>query len=108
MFKQSKEISPYLFAIVAGPYTFVEQKTHEEDLPPLRVYLRKSVINSVQPEVLDEMLSTTLVGMRYYKDLFGIPYQFNKYDQIFVPEFNAGAMENVACVTFNEAELRRG
>jgi len=58
--------------------------------------------------VLDEMLATTLVGMRFYNDLFGIPYQFNKYDQIFVPEFNAGAMENVACVTFNEAELRRG
>ena len=74
----------------------------------MRVYLRKSVINTVQPEVLDEMLTTTLIGMRYYKDLFGISYQFNKYDQIFVPEFNAGAMENVACVTFNEAELRRG
>lgn len=74
MFKQSMEISPYLFAIVAGPYTFVESKTQEEGLPPMRVYLRKSVIKTVQPEVLDEMLTTTLVGMRFYKDLFGIPY----------------------------------
>jgi aminopeptidase N len=108
VFKQSKEISPYLFAIVAGPYTYVESKKHEEGLPPLRVYLRKSVIKTIQPEVLDEMLMTTLVGMRFYKDLFGIQYQFNKYDQIFVPEFNMGAMENVACVTFSEATLRRG
>jgi len=46
--------------------------------------------------------------MRFYKDLFGIQYQFNKYDQIFVPEFNMGAMENVACVTHSEAMLRRG
>lgn len=74
----------------------------------MRVYLRQSVIGSVERRILDEMLTSTLVGMRFYKDLFGIPYQFNKYDQIFVPEFNAGAMENVACVTFNEAELRRG
>ena len=54
------------------------------------------------------MLYSTQVGMRFYHDLFGVPYQFRKYDQIFVPEFNAGAMENVACVTFSEAELRRG
>ena len=74
----------------------------------MRVYLRKSVIKTVEADILNEMLSTTLVGMRFYKDLFGIPYQFRKYDQIFVPEFNAGAMENVACVTFSEDELRRG
>lgn len=74
----------------------------------MRVYLRRSVIGSIEPYILEEMLYSTLVGMRFYKDMFGIPYQFNKYDQIFVPEFNAGAMENVACVTFNEAELRRG
>jgi aminopeptidase N len=108
VFRQSYQISPYLFAIVAGPYTYVESKVVEEGLPPMRVYLRQSVIDSVEKRILDEMLTSTLVGMRFYKDLFGIPYQFSKYDQIFVPEFNAGAMENVACVTFNEAELRRG
>jgi len=97
-----------LFAIVAGPYTYVESKTHDESLPPMRVYLRKSVIKTVQPEVLDEMLNTTLVGMRFYKDLFGISYQFDKYDQVFVPEFNMGAMENAGCVTFTESMLRRG
>lgn len=74
----------------------------------MRIYLRKSVIKDVEPKVLDDMFYSTLIGMRFYKDLFGISYQFSKYDQIFVPEFNAGAMENVACVTFNEAELRRG
>lgn len=80
VFKQSFKISPYLFAIVAGPYTYVESKTHEEGLPPMRVYLRSSVISSVDKAVLDEMLYSTLIGMRYYKDLFGIQYQFNKYD----------------------------
>jgi len=108
VFKQSYRIAPYLFALVAGPYTYVEQKNNEEGLPPLRVYLRKSVIDQVEPHVLTEMMNSTMVGMRFYKELFGVPFQFSKYDQIFVPEFNAGAMENVACVTFSEAKLRRG
>ena len=44
----------------------------------------------------------TQAGMRFYKELFGLAYPFNKYDQVFCPEFNAGAMENVGCVTYNE------
>jgi aminopeptidase N len=46
--------------------------------------------------------------MEFYNDLFGIKYQFSKYDQIFVPEFNSGAMENIGCVTFTEEYLKRG
>ena len=46
--------------------------------------------------------------MRYYKDLFGREYPFGKYDQVFVPEHNYGAMENVGCVTYNESYLYRG
>jgi len=46
--------------------------------------------------------------MKFYKSYFGQPYPFNKYDQIFVPEHNAGAMENVGCVTYNESYLFRG
>lgn len=74
VFQQTFKISPYLFAIVAGPYSYVESQTVEEGLPPLRVYLRSSVIKSIEPQILDEMLYSTLVGMRFYKDLFGIPY----------------------------------
>lgn len=50
----------------------------------------------------DLMFTTTQCGMRFYKELFGKAYPFRKYDQIFVPEFNAGAMENFGCVTFRE------
>ena len=46
--------------------------------------------------------------MRFYHDLFGKKYPFNKYDQIFTPEHNFGAMENVGCVTYNEMYLFRG
>lgn len=43
--------------------------------------------------------------MNFYKDLFGKPYAFRKYDQVFVPEFNEGGMENVGCVTYTEKLL---
>ena len=46
--------------------------------------------------------------MWFYFDLFGHGYPFNKYDQVFVPEHNYGAMENVGCVTYNELYLMRG
>jgi len=46
--------------------------------------------------------------MDYYADFFGVKYPFSKYDQLFVPEFNSGAMENVGCVTFNESYIPWG
>jgi aminopeptidase N len=55
----------------------------------------------------DEIFEVTAQGMDYYTDLFGRPYPFNKYDQLFVPEFNAGAMENVGAVTFHDSFLFR-
>lgn len=71
----------------------------------MRIYARKSLIQDVTHE---EMFKVTKCGMDFYKDLFGRPYPFAKYDQIFVPEHNAGAMENVGCVTYNEGRLFRG
>lgn len=46
----------------------------------MKIYLRKSVISSVKPETLQEMLQITQLGMKYYQDLFGMGYQFSKYD----------------------------
>jgi aminopeptidase N len=54
------------------------------------------------------MFKVTQTGMKFYRELFGQEYPFEKYDQIYVPEFNAGAMENVGCVTYNEDMLFRG
>jgi aminopeptidase N len=53
------------------------------------------------------IFEATATGMNFYKDLFGTPYPFSKYDQVFVPEFNEGGMENVGCVTYSERELYR-
>ena len=54
------------------------------------------------------MFKVIKVGFTFYKDFFGREYPFRKYDQVFVPEHNYGAMENVGCVTLNEYLLFRG
>jgi len=102
-FNQSARISTYLYAIVAGPYGYYESNV--EGMPPMRIYARKSIMSEVNHE---EMFLATQTGIKFYTDLFGCGYPFNKYDQVFCPEFNAGAMENVGCVTYNEAYLFRG
>ena len=99
-FKTTPKISTYLYAIVAGPYDFFENKS--EGFPDMRIYARKSLISHVNHE---EMFKVTQTGIKFYEKLFGQPYPFGKYDQVFVPEHNYGAMENVGCVTYNEAYL---
>lgn len=103
LFSESFKISTYLYAIVAGPFDYHERQT--EGYPLMRIYARKSLINDVNHE---EMFTVTEAGMAFYKDFFGKPYPFRKYDQVFVPEHNFGAMENVGCVTYNENYLFRG
>lgn len=71
----------------------------------MRIYARKTLKKYINHT---EMFLVTKIGMKVYKDLFGKPYPFGKYDQIFVPEHNYGAMENVGCVTYNEMYLYRG
>lgn len=55
----------------------------------------------------DEIFQITKQGLEFYQEFFHIPYPFGKYDQIFVPEFNAGAMENAGAVTFSEDYIYR-
>lgn len=43
--------------------------------------------------------------MKFYEEYFGYPYPFNKFDQVWVHEFKAGAMENAGIVTYNDADL---
>ncbi len=105
VFRESDRFSTYLFAIVAGPFDFFERNT--PGLPPMRIYARKTVLDALELSQ-EEMFNVTQSGMHFYKDFFGKAYPFRKYDQVFVPEHNFGAMENVGCVTFNELYLARG
>ena len=100
-FAPTERLSSYVTAVVAGPYTGVTSEYRADDgrVVPLGVYCRASLAEYLDAE---EILEMTRKGLAYYEELFGTPYAFAKYDQIFVPEFNAGAMENAGCVTHRD------
>ena len=98
-FAKTQKFSTYLTCFVAGPYHFVTDEYKGEKTIPLGLYCRKSYAEYLDPE---EFFLITKQGFAFYEKEFGLPYPFEKYDQICVAEFNAGAMENVGCVTFRE------
>ena len=101
-FDTTPRISTYLFAIAAGPYHVVNNPN--EYVVPLRIFMRQSLKAFGDPA---EFFRCTIAGMEWYKEFFGIAYPFSKYDQIYCPEYNWGAMENVGLVTYNELYLWR-
>ncbi|MFG1751797.1 aminopeptidase N [Streptosporangium sandarakinum] len=95
-FPATPVMSTYITALCAGPYHKV---TSEHDGIPLGIYCRASLAEHLDP---DNIFEVTRQGFDFFHRVFGIRYPFGKYDQLFVPEFNAGAMENAGCVTFLE------
>ncbi len=100
-FRPTPPISPYLFALIAGPYHAIRA---EHAGLPLALYCRRSLVRHLDEE---EVLEVTRRGLDFFVDFFDRAYPFSKYDQVFVPEFNAGAMENVAAVTHSERLIFR-
>ena len=98
-------ISTYITALVAGEYHVVRgQITSAAGLLPASVACRASMAEFLDA---DRILETTQRGFDVFESTFGVPYAFDSYDQIFVPEFNFGAMENAGCVTFRDKYLFR-
>jgi aminopeptidase N len=99
-FAPTPRISTYITAMVAGPYHRVDDSySGPHGTYPLSLYCRESLAPFLDP---DEILTVTKQGFAYFEEQFGVGYPFAKYDQLFVPEFNAGAMENAGCVTILE------
>ena len=105
-FAPTPRISTYLTAVVAGEYHVVTatHTTPGGQQIPLGLACRQSLAAFLEP---DDILTVTRQGFDYYTALFERDYPFVKFDQVFVPEFSAGAMENVGCVTFSERVLFR-
>ncbi|CAM00662.1 aminopeptidase N [Saccharopolyspora erythraea NRRL 2338] len=102
VFDTTKPMSTYLVALVAGPYAEwrdVFPGDDGQDEIPLGIYCRASLAEHLDAE---RLFIETKQGFGFFHKAFGVPYPFGKYDQCFVPEFNAGAMENAGCVTFLE------
>jgi aminopeptidase N len=103
-FNTTPPLPPYLIAVVAGKYHTVERK--HRDIP-MALWCRESLATWIDAQA-DEIFDITTAGLDFFEKYFGLKYPFDEYNQLFVPEFNMGAMENPGCVTFNEAYIHRG
>jgi aminopeptidase N len=100
----TKPLATYFFTVCAGPYVSV---TAVHDGIPLGVHARASLREPLERQA-EQMLTITGQSFDYYHSLFGIRYPYGEYHQVFVPEFNAGAMENPGCVTLRDQYVFRG
>ncbi|MEJ3403131.1 aminopeptidase N [Rathayibacter sp. YIM 133350] len=99
-------MSSYIVALIAGPYVQWTGEAESVDgrRIPLGLFTRASLARYAEPAV---MFETVRRGLAYYEASYGVAFPYEKYDQIFVPEYNWGAMENIGAVTFNEGYLFR-
>ncbi|THG28645.1 aminopeptidase N [Naasia lichenicola] len=99
-------ISSYITALIAGPYSVERRELTSSSgrVIPLGVFARASLAQYLDT---DYIVEKTRQGFEFYEANFDYPYPFEKYDQLFVPEFNAGAMENAGAVTFTESYVFR-
>ncbi|MBD2758002.1 aminopeptidase N [Yimella sp. cx-573] len=103
-FEQSKPLATYFFTVCAGPYATVRD---EHRGIPLAIHARASLRADLERHAA-QILQVTRQGFDYFEELFDIAYPWGEYHQFFVPEFNAGAMENPGCVTIRDQYLYRG
>jgi len=100
----TKPMATYYMTVCAGPYATV---TDEHDGIPLAIHARASLADELKAQA-DDLFEVTKQGFDYYHSLFDIRYPWGEYHQFFVPEFNAGAMENPGCVTLRDQYIFRG
>ncbi|GAA3683454.1 aminopeptidase N [Nocardioides ginsengisoli] len=97
-------LATYFVTLVAGPYHLIRD---EHDGIPLGLSSRQSLAATLDREA-DELFTLTRQSFDELHRLFGVRYPFGDYHQAFVPEFNAGAMENPGCVTIRDPLLFEG
>lgn len=100
-FPRSERFSTYIWSLHAGPFKIWEKNFRI----PLRLMARQSLAKYVNTE---EWFPVTQQGFDFFEKYFAYDYPYKKYDQLIIPEFGSGAMENVAAVTFSERFISRG
>ncbi|WP_031189000.1 MULTISPECIES: aminopeptidase N [Streptomyces] len=104
-FETTPRISTYITALIAGPYHSVHSTWEGEGRSvPLGIYCRPSLAEHLDADAIFEV---TRQGFDWFEEKFDYAYPFAKYDQLFVPEFNAGAMENAGAVTIRDQYVFR-
>ncbi len=104
-FAPTERMSTYITAIIAGEYHEV-QDVYEGKYGtiPLGHYCRQSLVEHLDT---DKLVETTKASFAFFEEQFDFPYPFGKYDQLYVPEYNMGAMENAGAVTLRDEYLPR-
>lgn len=102
VFAVTAAMSSYVFPLHAGPYAVWEDNSGSV---PLRLFARQEMAQYVN---VQEWFLFTQQAFTFFNQYFEYPYPFGKYDQLIVPDFNSGAMENIGAVTFNETFISRG
>ena len=104
-FKTTPRMSSYITALIAGPYDVVrDEAASRKGAVPLAIYCRKSLSAYLDA---DNIFDLTKRGFAFFEAEFDSEYPFDKYDQLFTPEYNMGAMENAGAVTINEKYVFR-
>ena len=104
-FPVTERLSTYVTAVVAGEYHKVTDTYHGvHGEIPLGHYCRQSMVPYFD---VDELVEVTKQGFAFFEDAFEFPYPFHKYDQVYLPQFNNGAMENAGCITLRDEYLPR-
>lgn len=104
-FGETSKFSTYLVALHVGDfYEFSSSFKNKNQNIPLKLYVRQTLKKHVKENF---WFNVTKEGFSYYQRFFDFNYPYPKYDQIIVPDFNSGAMENVGAVTFSESYVKR-
>ena len=106
-FGVSQVFSTYLFCICAGPFLTIPCEDIEGLTCPMTIYVRSSLLEHLKIQS-KEIFELTKKCMAFYEDFFGYKHPFPKYDYVYCPEYNMGAMENPGCITVNDAYVFKG
>ena len=110
-FSATPPLSSYITAVVAGPWAVIDGGTWSGGASdgghvelPLRLACRRTLARYLDA---DNVVEVTRAGLDFFHERYGVTFPWGSYDQIYVPEYNLGAMENPGCITFNESYISR-
>ncbi|NYG08009.1 aminopeptidase N [Phycicoccus badiiscoriae] len=104
-FATTPRMSCYITALIAGPYAVVRDEVEtRRGTVPMGIFCRQSLLEHLDA---DNIFDCTKRGFAFFENEFDCEYPFEKYDQLFTPEYNMGAMENAGAVTITESYVFR-
>ncbi|XP_019216757.1 aminopeptidase Ey [Oreochromis niloticus] len=99
VFERTEKMSTYLLAFIVSDYDYIGNSI---DGVEIRIFARKSAIAAGQGQYA---LSKTGPILKFFEQYYDSKYPLPKSDQIAIPDFNAGAMENWGLITYRETAL---